>query len=522
MSLFKKPEPVVDAAYRLTGEELIGNMPGSAGTNETTAEEPGNESGFSEEISGVGVVLPLEVHSLAQTWEYDDSGNRLEQELINADPLSTNSGITGYTYDNDNLLQVSVFDNNTDIDPSDDTTITYSYDDEGKLIGKVIDDLSQVPATEVTETFDYNYMDRMSYYLREKTGLPDPEAQWTYGFDPTGRRLFKNDDERVPQLAEWYMYNGDDIISDYDLDATSYTLKAGYINGTGIDQKIAKVDYPSESKNYYVHDGLGSVHMMISDATELMQNMYITDAWGNDVARDEGVDNRYDYTGRENDAESSLKYYRARMYDPTIGRFTQKDPSGSPDGPNRYIYCDNNPVNAVDPSGLWSVRLHKEMVKDVWGKVMGKDSSSPGTWKKEMLEGICAGVEWADIPVSLGRMGPNRFEQRVLFNLIRVYREHYGDLAFNHSMHYNENTAMEVRDKMINRVKAKVFTYWEKGKKPDFFEMGFALGEGIHTVQDSFCKSHAARDGLFDITLFQNYAMQDPKKHAVADEDTGG
>ncbi|MFC1588452.1 RHS repeat-associated core domain-containing protein [Planctomycetota bacterium] len=39
-----------------------------------------------------------------------------------------------------------------------------------------------------------------------------------------------------------------------------------------------------------------------------------------------------------------MKYYRARMYDPTIGRFTQKDPSGSPDGPNRYIYVSNNPV----------------------------------------------------------------------------------------------------------------------------------------------------------------------------------
>ncbi|MCL4244488.1 MAG: RHS repeat-associated core domain-containing protein, partial [Candidatus Dadabacteria bacterium] len=36
----------------------------------------------------------------------------------------------------------------------------------------------------------------------------------------------------------------------------------------------------------------------------------------------------YSYTGREYDAESGLYYYRARYYDPSIGRFLQEDPIG--------------------------------------------------------------------------------------------------------------------------------------------------------------------------------------------------
>jgi len=64
------------------------------------------------------------------------------------------------------------------------------------------------------------------------------------------------------------------------------------------------------------------------------------------------VGNRYRFTGREYDAESGLYYYRARMYNPAIGRFMQTDPVGYGDGLNWYAYCGNNPLMFVDPWGL--------------------------------------------------------------------------------------------------------------------------------------------------------------------------
>ncbi len=52
----------------------------------------------------------------------------------------------------------------------------------------------------------------------------------------------------------------------------------------------------------------------------------------------------------------NLILMQARHYDPTIGRFLQADPlkmsSFTTQGLNRYIYCNNDPVNRSDPSGL--------------------------------------------------------------------------------------------------------------------------------------------------------------------------
>ncbi len=42
-----------------------------------------------------------------------------------------------------------------------------------------------------------------------------------------------------------------------------------------------------------------------------------------------------------------------RYYDPALGRFISQDPLGVAAGVNLYGYSDNDPVNAVDPTGLW-------------------------------------------------------------------------------------------------------------------------------------------------------------------------
>jgi hypothetical protein len=41
-----------------------------------------------------------------------------------------------------------------------------------------------------------------------------------------------------------------------------------------------------------------------------------------------------------------------RYYDPLVGRFITPDPMGMIDGPNLYLYCNNDPVNFIDPWGL--------------------------------------------------------------------------------------------------------------------------------------------------------------------------
>jgi RHS repeat-associated protein len=74
------------------------------------------------------------------------------------------------------------------------------------------------------------------------------------------------------------------------------------------------------------------------------------DPYGNPIQG--GTTSGHAFTGREWDAETGLYYYRARYYDPKIGRFLSEDPIGLLGGINLYAYVGNNPCNLKDPFGL--------------------------------------------------------------------------------------------------------------------------------------------------------------------------
>uniref|UniRef100_A0A6E8VZ01 Tox-SGS domain-containing protein n=1 Tax=Anopheles coluzzii TaxID=1518534 RepID=A0A6E8VZ01_ANOCL len=63
----------------------------------------------------------------------------------------------------------------------------------------------------------------------------------------------------------------------------------------------------------------------------------------------------YLYTGQEWEPETGLYNYRARLYDPDIGRFYQMDPKEQ--YPSPYVYAGNSPVSLIDPDGEFAFTL---------------------------------------------------------------------------------------------------------------------------------------------------------------------
>lgn len=60
------------------------------------------------------------------------------------------------------------------------------------------------------------------------------------------------------------------------------------------------------------------------------------------------------YAGGLYDSDTKLIRFGARDYDPTIGRWTAKDPIGFAGGDtNLYAYVGGNPMSKTDPTGLW-------------------------------------------------------------------------------------------------------------------------------------------------------------------------
>jgi len=107
-----------------------------------------------------------------------------------------------------------------------------------------------------------------------------------------------------------------------------------------------------QSQRHY--DGLGSV-VALSDAAGDTVQLYEYSVYGQVAASDPNHPNPFLFTGRRFDTDTGLYYYRARYYNPYIGRFLQTDPLEHGVGMNFYTYCANDPVGHVDPSGSISI-----------------------------------------------------------------------------------------------------------------------------------------------------------------------
>src|SRR5437667_2122161 len=148
----------------------------------------------------------------------------------------------------------------------------------------------------------------------------------------------------VTGVSTNFVYDGQDVVKDINSDGSTVE----YLNGPGIDNKIRQKGSSTSTTYYFSQDHLGSPTALTGTTGKLVERITY-DAYGNSAG---STRTRYGLTGRERDSLTGLLYYRARFYDPQLGRFISEDPIGLAGGINSFAYVGNNPVLYRDPSGL--------------------------------------------------------------------------------------------------------------------------------------------------------------------------
>jgi RHS repeat-associated protein len=189
------------------------------------------------------------------------------------------------------------------------------------------------------------------------------------------------------------------------------------------------------------------------------------------------VDFPFLFHGQQWDSLLGMYNMRARYYAPGIGRFLTPDPAGAANGLNMYAFCENDPVNRQDRTGLGSPGVHNSVTFHAVYQ-MERERTRPTCPSDEIPEGLSKQLSDAAIvrahEVAVGVVAvddlPNSQDH-----------EH----SFWHGMTdvYSGETRKESFDKFSDHVIKEAGSGTDEG-----------LFKALHAVQDIVAGGHKLKD----------------------------
>lgn len=164
----------------------------------------------------------------------------------------------------------------------------------------------------------------------------------TLSYDPLGRLY-----DVVGGNGGKYLYDGVETVG---FATTGTTLANRFVRGPGVDEIVANfMTAGSTPTQYWAADERGSLVNLTAGSGGATTVINTYDEYGVPSSGNLG---RLQYTGQLWLPDFGAYHYKARAYQPALGRFLQTDPIGYAAGGNLYAYVGADPVNWTDPLGL--------------------------------------------------------------------------------------------------------------------------------------------------------------------------
>ncbi len=234
-----------------------------------------------------------------------------------------------------------------------------------------------------------------------------------------------------------YLADGTKILHEYkDGQRTLYIGSLVYDDSEGVSASFGGGRIVGSEAHYFLTDHLGSTRVVAKVTATGRQDIDRKDyypfgkAWSNpDMPTS---DNRYTFSGKEQQQlrDQSIHYadFGARFYDPDTGIFLQQDPLAEKVYRlTSYGYCNSNPINLVDPTGMETAdeeaQRKAEQEANEWRK------QGERNWREMMASAASVSAGAWNVNVNMGGSQDGRRDDNSISSAFDELKKIWGNLS---------------------------------------------------------------------------------------------